>query len=156
MQRRETVTRFDLREAIAPVLTCTSASGVDLIDAVPDGIEVVGVPSKTAEACATLLRNAQDHAGGSRSRCGPRSATASPRSPSTIEALASRSAVAGEAFKRGVRSPTSRGSGLGLYVAHRLMEEQDGSIRVEARPGGGTSVVLEHRLAPAWLKAVAS
>ncbi|HKY14221.1 MAG TPA: sensor histidine kinase [Microthrixaceae bacterium] len=66
------------------------------------------------------------------------------------------SAIAHAAFERGVRSPTSRGSGLGLHVAHRLMEEQDGSIRVEARAGGGTSVVLEHRLAPARLKLVAS
>ena len=156
VQRRETVTRFDLREAIEPVLTCTRAAGVELIDAVPAGIEVVGVPSKTAEACATLLRNAQDHAPGSiievRAEVGDGVATLSvdDRGPGLA------SAIADEAFERGVRSPTSRGSGLGLYVAHRLMQEQDGSIRVEARPGGGTSVVLEHRLAPVRLKAVAS
>jgi signal transduction histidine kinase len=37
-------------------------------------------------------------------------------------------------------------SGLGLFIARRLMEEQDGSIEVEPRAGGGTSVVLRFRL----------
>jgi signal transduction histidine kinase len=156
VQSQETVTRFDLREAIEPVLTCTRATGIELIDAVPAGIEVLGVSSKTAEALATLLHNAQDHAPGSIVEVragvddGVPTLSVHDRGPGLAPA------VADEAFERGVRSPTSRGSGLGLYVAHRLMEEQDGSIRVEPRPGGGTSVVLEHRLAPARLKAVAS
>ena len=39
----------------------------------------------------------------------------------------------------------SDGSGLGLFIARQLMEEQDGSIDVEPRAGGGTSVVLRFR-----------
>ena len=41
----------------------------------------------------------------------------------------------------------SDGSGLGLFIARQLMEEQDGSIDIEPSAGGGTSVVLRFR---AW------
>jgi K+-sensing histidine kinase KdpD len=34
------------------------------------------------------------------------------------------------------------GSGLGLYVAARLMRAQCGDLRISERPGGGTTVVL--------------
>jgi signal transduction histidine kinase len=156
MQAREALTRFDLREAIEPVLLCARASGLELTDAVPRGIEVVGVPTKTAEAFGTLLQNAQDHAPGSRIDVraevtdGVARLWVEDRGPGLAPAIAD------AAFERGVRSSTSAGSGLGLYVAHRLMDEQAGSIRAEARPGGGTSIVLEHQLARASLKVVAS
>jgi signal transduction histidine kinase len=39
----------------------------------------------------------------------------------------------------------SDGSGLGLFIARQLMEEQDGSIDVEPRAGSGASVVLRFR-----------
>ena len=156
VQRRETVTRFDLREAIEPVLTCTRA--------------VWRRADRRRAGWHRGRRRAEQDRGGLRDVAPQRPGS---RAGSIIEVRAEvgdgvatlsvddrgpglAAAIADEAFERGVRSPTSRGSGLGLYVAHRLMEEQDGSIRVEARPGGGTSVVLEHRLAPARLKAVAS
>ena len=42
----------------------------------------------------------------------------------------------------------SAGSGLGLFIARRLMTEQGGSITVRSRPGGGTSFVLRFRSGP--------
>ena len=45
-------------------------------------------------------------------------------------------------FERTARGPGSRGSGLGLFVARRLMARQRGSIDVRPRPGGGSSFVV--------------
>jgi signal transduction histidine kinase len=147
LRNRESVTSFDLREAIVPVLVCTKAAGVELIDAVPAGIEVVGIPSMTVEACATLLRNAQDHAPGS-----PIEVRAEVAGGVAVLSVDDRGpgfapAIADALFERSVRSESSDGSGLGLYIARRLMDEQNGSIRAERRPGGGASVVLELPLA---------
>ena len=48
-------------------------------------------------------------------------------------------------FEAGRAGHDSGGSGLGLYIARRVMAEQGGSIDVSARPGGGTSFVLRFR-----------
>jgi two-component system CitB family sensor kinase len=46
-------------------------------------------------------------------------------------------------FQRGWRGETpAAGSGLGLYNAWRLAREQQGSVWVESRPGGGAAFVL--------------
>jgi signal transduction histidine kinase len=46
-------------------------------------------------------------------------------------------------FERGYCSGARRdGSGLGLYVAARLLRDQGGHLRVEDRAGGGASFVL--------------
>ncbi len=50
---------------------------------------------------------------------------------------------------RGAAGSDVAGSGLGLYVAARLMRGQGGDLRIEDRPGGGTSVVLTLQTAPA-------
>ena len=54
-------------------------------------------------------------------------------------------AVCDRMFERGVRGGESAGSGLGLYVARRLMEEQRGTIDVRTGPGAGAEFVLEFR-----------
>jgi signal transduction histidine kinase len=109
---------------------------------VPSGIAVDGEPDSAAEVVLALLDNARRHAAGS---------------PVTV-----RAAVIGDAvelyvedrgsgiprrlreciFDRGVRGGESDGSGLGLYIARRLMSEQGGSITVRSRRGGGTSFML--------------
>ena len=42
----------------------------------------------------------------------------------------------------GTRARTHEGSGLGLFISRRLMEAQHASIRLQSRPGGGSSFVL--------------
>ncbi len=49
-------------------------------------------------------------------------------------------ALAGRAFERFVRSPGSRGSGLGLPIAKDIVEAHGGEIRLDSRPGVGTTV----------------
>jgi signal transduction histidine kinase len=147
LRYRESVTRFDLREAIEPVLVCTRAAGVELIEAVPAGIEVDGIPSMTVEACATLLRNAQDHAPTSPIEVRAEVAGGVARLAVEDRGPGFAPAIVDAMFERSVRSESSGGSGLGLYIARRLMDEQNGSIRAEPRLGGGASVVLELPLA---------
>lgn len=137
--------RFDLAEAIEPVIACARSSGLDVESSVPRGIDVEGCRASTAQVVLTLLDNARRHAG-----------------PSPVEL---RVTVLGDIaalyvedrgkglgglsperlFDRGVRREGSDGSGLGLFVARRLMAEQGGSIAVRPRVGGGASFVVRFR-----------
>ena len=56
---------FDLHAAIAPVLTCARAHGLDVTSSVPGGIHVSGSADSTAQVLRALLTNAQQHAPGS-------------------------------------------------------------------------------------------
>jgi two-component system sensor histidine kinase AtoS len=46
----------------------------------------------------------------------------------------------------------SRGSGLGLPTAKRLIEAHNGQIAIDCPPAGGTSVVVRLPIAPATLR----
>lgn len=50
--------------------------------------------------------------------------------------------LAEHAFDRFVKAPGSRGSGLGLAIARDIVEAHGGEIRLNSRPGQGTSVRL--------------
>jgi light-regulated signal transduction histidine kinase (bacteriophytochrome) len=52
--------------------------------------------------------------------------------------VASRSTI----FARGVRAPEAGGTGLGLFVARRLAQDDGGDLWVQDAPGGGASFVL--------------
>lgn len=138
-------TSFDLGDAIAPVLACARGTGLEVVSSLPRGIMVQGRPDSTAQVVVALLDNARQHA---------------PGSPVEVraEALGDVASVFVEdrgkgvpspaperIFGRGVRGSDSGGSGLGLYIARRVMVEQGGSIGVSARPGGGASFVLRFR-----------
>ena len=132
---------FDLHDAIAPVLTCASAEGLDVRSTVPRGIEVAGSADSTAQVVLALLTNAQRHAPGSPVEV--RVSTADgvavyveDRGPGVPESLQER------VFERHMQVVGSDGSGLGLFIARRLMHDQGGSIAVEPRAGGGSSFVL--------------
>jgi signal transduction histidine kinase len=133
---------FDLADAIESVITCARASSLDVRSSVPSGTEVFGDSERTAQVVLVLLTNAKRHA---------------PGSPVDVRAAISEDRVVlyvedrgpgipprlrQRVFERRMKAVESDGSGLGLFIARRLMEEQGGSIDVAARAGGGCSVVL--------------
>jgi two-component system, OmpR family, sensor kinase len=133
---------FDLYAAIAPVLTCARARGLDVRSSVQPGIEVAGSPDSTAQVLVALLANAERHAPGSpvdvrvSTSAGAVTLYVEDRGPGVPDALGER------VFERSERAVGSHGSGLGLFIARRLMGEQNGTIWVEPRTGGGSSFVL--------------
>jgi two-component system OmpR family sensor kinase len=140
--RSSGVATFDLHDAIAPVLTCARAEGLDVRSSVPRGLEVAGNADSTAQVLLALLTNAQRHAAGSPVEVGA-SRTADgvtlhveDRGPGVPESLQER------VFERHMRAVGSDGSGLGLFIARRLMEEQNATIAVRPRDGGGSAFML--------------
>jgi len=135
-------TSFDLREAIMPVVSCARADGLTVRADIPAGLDVEGVPESTAQVVLSLLTNARCHARGSAVELrvepgeGEIALYVEDRGPGIPEAL--REPV----FERTARGPASRGSGLGLFVARRLMARQGGSVEVRPRPGGGCSFIV--------------
>lgn len=135
---------FNLFDVVMPVVVCARAGGMQIRVDVPAGLEVLGASSATGEVLQTLVDNARRHA---------------PRSPVEITArcAAGRVAVLVEdrgpglpegaeerIFERGwTSSPTGEGSGLGLFVAARLVEQQGGQITARSRLDGGASFLVE-------------
>lgn len=140
-------TVFDLADAIAPVVSCARASGLDVHTLLDPGIEVNGRRDSTAQIMLALLDNAREHAASS-----PVEVRATVLSGAVALYVEDRGpGITGPApervFERGVRGDYSVGSGLGLFIARRLMTWQGGTIAVRSRAGGGTSFVLRFRQA---------
>jgi two-component system, OmpR family, sensor kinase len=144
-EQSDSPSTFDLGHAIAPVLTCMRVEGLVIRTDIADDLRVEGVPAKAAQAILALLTNAQRHAPGS-----PVNVRAVPvddgvalcvedRGPGVEEHLRER------LFERGSATSHSDGAGLGLFIARRLMHEQNGTIFWKARHGGGSSFVLVFR-----------
>jgi signal transduction histidine kinase len=137
-------TSFDLAAALAPVIACARAAGLDVRSSVPSGVQVEGRPDSTAQIVVALLDNVREHASSSpvelRLELHDNTATLSvaDRGPGIDRTVSDRM------FERGVRGGASAGSGLGLYVARRLMEDQRGTIDVRTGPAGA-EFVLEFR-----------
>ena len=144
--------KFDLRGAFLPVLTCARADGLDVRSSVPDGVEVVGIPDRAGQVLLALLTNAKIHAPGSPVEIraivanGEVSVYVEDRGPGIPASLQER------VFERRMKAVGGDGSGLGLFIARQLMEEQDGSIDVEPERGGRH---LGRVAIPAWAPAVA-
>jgi signal transduction histidine kinase len=147
---------FDLRDALMPVIACARADGLRVDVDVRTGVGVTGSREGTSRALVSLLDNARVHAPGSRvsvrAVVGAHEVTVhvddrGPGVPATQR---------GSLFERGARGPTSGGSGLGLHVARRLIEESGGSIAHEPRAGGGSSFVVRLPLAVRWERTTAS
>jgi len=133
---------FDLGAAITPVFTCARADGVVVRSNVPDGIRVSGRADSTAQVVLALLTNAQRHAPGS-----PVDVRVSQSDDGVVLYVEDRGpgvppSLQERLFARHVRVVPSDGSGLGLFIARRLMEDQRGTIVVQPRAGGGSCFVL--------------
>ncbi len=136
---------FSIAESIAPLIANERARGVVVDLRVPGDLNVIGLAAATEQVLQTLLDNARRYA---------------PDTPVTVRAEQEdtwvvvriedrgpgvppeqREAI----FRRGVRGDHAlevSGSGLGLYVAAKLMREQGGELWVDDRPGGGASFAM--------------
>ena len=140
--RPKELTSFDLAEAIRPAILLTRCLGVMVRDAVPTGMWVQGCRDDVAEVVFALLDNARLHA--AHSAVDVRTTVRDGRTTLYVEDRGPGIAGIGgqPIFERGGRGPQSPGSGLGLFIARRLMIGQAGSLTVDARPGGGASFAL--------------
>lgn len=135
---------FSLPDVLMPIVVCARAEGLHIGVDVPAHLEILGSSSDTAEALQTLMDNARRHAAGSHVEVTARSAEGrvvilvEDRGPGVPEGSEAR------IFERGwTTDTTGEGSGLGLFVAARLIERQGGTITARRRIGGGTSFVIE-------------
>ena len=135
-------TAFDLAETIRPAILMIRSLGVVVRDAVPTEMWVRGCRDDAAQVVCALLDNARVHAPGSEVDVratldgGTTTLYVEDRGPG-ISGIGGRSM-----FKRGRRGEQSSGSGLGLFIARRLMVAQGGSLTVDQRPGGGAAFAL--------------
>jgi signal transduction histidine kinase len=144
---------FDVSAAVSPVVVCQRAAGRDVRAELAPAVRAFGHPAVLTEIVQALLDNARDHAPGSvvvvrAGREGDRAVVrVEDRGPGVDPEQ--REGI----FRRGVSS-SPNGSGLGLYVARRLLRDQDGDIHVEARAGGGASFVVTLPAVPMRLRDV--
>ena len=141
-QANQQRTAFDLAEAIRPAILMIRSLGVVVRDAVPTGMLVHGCRDDVAQVVLALLDNARVHAVSSAVdlratlRGGTTTLYVEDRGPGITR-------FGGHLmFKRGGRGAQSSGSGLGLFIARRLMVDQAGSLTVYPRVGGGASFAL--------------
>lgn len=136
---------FDLAETLAPVIEVIREAGLAVRAEVDGAPRVYGRPVDTCTIVHNLLTNAAQYAGDGpvdvTVRCEPEvvSVLVSDLGPG-VDA-AEREAI----FQRGVRGSAANGregSGLGLFIARWLADEQDGTLEVEDRPGGGATFVV--------------
>jgi signal transduction histidine kinase len=133
---------FELADAIRPAVLTARSMGLIVHDRVPHGLWVSGRRDDVAEVVLGLLENAIEHAAPSPVdlwACADRGATTlfvEDRGPGI------RAVHLDSVFERGRRGSRSSGSGLGLFIARRLMNEQGGSLTVSQRRGGGASFAV--------------
>lgn len=148
---RETVV-FDLAATLGPVLRVARDGGLHVSAELTGAPPVHGRTADTSAVLHTLLANAAHYAGD-----GPVTVTARATSMAVQVVVGDRGPGVDpderEAiFQRGVRGRASEGregSGLGLFIARWLMDEQGGTLTYEPRPDGGGCFVMTLPLAVA-------
>src|SRR5439155_4216322 len=114
---------------------------------VPDPVPVVADVHRVRQVVDNLLTNAVKYAPGSAGRVEARSEgetvslIVADQGPGMSTEHAAR---AFEPFYQG-SAPVNRGAGgvgLGLHIARRIVEAHGGSIRIDSRPGQGTTIRL--------------
>jgi signal transduction histidine kinase len=140
-ERPTEVERVDLDGVIWPLVVAHRARGQQ-VQWEPNGMLAAGRPDDIAEVINILLNNAAAHAPGATAQIEVR------RVEGTVEICVSDSgpgvprAVAAHLFEWGARGPDSTGQGIGLNVAQRLINEQDGYLRVVNRTRGGSTFIV--------------
>jgi signal transduction histidine kinase len=131
---------IDLDEVIGPLVTSQQALRRP-VDWEPSGHVAIGDSDTVAEVVNILLDNSAKHAPGSRTR------VEVDRRGDTIE-IAVRddgpgvpAEVRSRMFEWGGRGATSKGQGIGLHLASRLMTSGGNSLRLESSRGGTSFVV---------------
>ncbi len=139
---------FRLSDIVRPQIDLVRAQGAQVATRVSDDVVAYGRPADFAEVLQNLLVNARVHG----------------RNPITVSAEQSHDhilvrvedrgqgvppAVRAAIFERGRRASDAPGSGLGLYLSRQLMIDQNGSLWIEDRPGGGACFVLAMPAGPA-------
>jgi signal transduction histidine kinase len=147
-RRTEPLQSFRLDVALGPVLTAERENGLVITNKL-GSVKALGQPLEIATVVQNLLVNARRYAPGSTVRI---SATSS---NGRVQVLVEDRGPGVDptqhelVFQRGYRCQEDgeKGSGLGLYLARRLMREQGGEIVLRSRDGGGASFVLTLRAA---------
>lgn len=136
--------RFDVAEVVESVLTCHRSAELGLSAEIGEELVALGSPHDIAEVIHSLLDNARRHA-----ESAPVLVTATRQLGNVVVRVEDRgpgveSQEREAIFERGRRGTGAApgGSGLGLYVARRLVRAQGGDLWLEGRPGGGASFVL--------------
>ncbi|MCD4536326.1 sensor histidine kinase [Nocardioides sp. cx-169] len=130
----------DLDEVIWPLVTAQEAQGRH-VEWSPTGHRGLGDPDAVAEVVSILLDNTARHAPGARS------AVEVTRTGDTVEVIVRDDGpgipaeVRSHLYEWGSRGPDSRGQGIGLHLAHRLMASTGSSLRLEGEASGNTFVI---------------
>jgi signal transduction histidine kinase len=127
---------FDLEPVLRTVVETRRAMGMD-IELSECDLRVHGRPGDLATVLQNLLVNAELHARGPvtviTDEVGDRvEIHVSDRGPGMPAAQMA------TLFQRGARGPESAGSGLGLHVAHTLMQQQGGDLELRSHAEGCT------------------
>jgi signal transduction histidine kinase len=132
-------------EAITLVHLSREAKGVPCENRVPDGVHVSGDRQRLIQVFVNLVSNACD--------------ASAPGTPVTVGAIATTHGVKVFVQDRGTgmdestrermfepfytTKPPGQGTGLGLPLVAAIVREHGGTLRVDTRPGAGTTVEVE-------------
>jgi signal transduction histidine kinase len=133
---------FDVAAVVSTVGVTYRVRGVQLLTSVAPGTWALGRPSDVVEVLQVLLDNAGQHAEGSVVRVWSSVGVGRVEIRVDDRGQGVDSAHREDVFERSSTTTGLSGRGLGLYVARRLMREQQGDLWVEPRAGGGASFVL--------------
>jgi signal transduction histidine kinase len=131
----------DLDDVIEPAALSQAALGV-VVHWEPSRTTLRARPDDIAEVVHILLSNAADHAPDART------CVRVTRGPGVVELRVRDDGPGVPAhlrhtlFERGIRNDSSRGQGIGLYVAHRLVHDNGGTLSLEdPQEGSGSCFV---------------
>ena len=149
-QAADPIGEFDVRACLDPVIESERARGAVIEEAVPANLAARGRSGATAQVVQTLFDNARIYAPGTtltvRVDVEERMAVIRVQDGGPGVPEDERETIF-ERGRRGRAAGPRPGTGIGLYVAAQLMNDQGGRLWVEDGPGGGASFALAVPLA---------